>query len=265
MSVRTSTAADALLGITFVRTTIDEAVEAFLREATTHQRPRSYRFINAYSLSIADRDPGYQQLLSSDGCNLPDGRPLTVALNSIHGGTPSFCQVRGPSFFALALDRGRQFGARHALVGGTDELLESLTSEIANRFPGARVALTYSPPFRPLTDSDRVELAQMLARSGANIIWLGLGTPKQDFEATELLRFAPITTASVGAAFDFLAGTKREAPSWVRELALEWLYRLLTEPRRLWRRYFVGNTRFALIIMREWLSTRRKTRQAKTP
>ncbi len=106
-----------------------------------------------------------------------------------------------------------------------------------------------SPPFRPLTEGERAEQDAKIKASGAQVV-CGLGTPKQDLEAQRTCDVVGVTTAAVGAAFDFVAGTKPEAPHWMRRLTLEWTFRLLSEPRRLWRRYLFGNTRFVVMVIR---------------
>jgi N-acetylglucosaminyldiphosphoundecaprenol N-acetyl-beta-D-mannosaminyltransferase len=131
-----------------------------------------------------------------------------------------------------------------------------LKCAIDKRFPGALIVGMISPPFHPLTDAERADQDSAINASDADVVWVGLGTPKQDFEAQRVCDECGVTTVAVGAAFDFVAGTKPEAPNWMRRLSLEWVFRLLTEPRRLWKRYLFGNTRFITIVLKESLRRR---------
>ncbi len=239
-----------LTGIPVSRTTLPDATDELLARAKAHTQPTAYRLVNSYTFALADRVPAYHDLLRNHGVNLPDGRPLVQSLNRLVPGAAGFRQVRGPTFFALCLDRGRRTGVRHFFLGGTDELLASLVRTARDRYPGIVICGTHSPPFRDLADDEVAAQDRAIASAAPDVVWVGLGTPKQDFEAQRLSDALGVTTAGVGAAFDFLAGTKKEAPQWVRRLSLEWLFRLGTEPRRLWRRYLFGNSRFIYLVLR---------------
>jgi len=244
-------ATGALSGIPVERTSLAGAVSELLQDVTTGSVVRTRRFVNAYTFALADKDPAYHALLSGAGVNLPDGRPLVGALNRLDGGAPAFAQVRGPSFFVSCLEQGRERGVRHFFLGGSPELLESLKDAAGQRFPGIQIVGMFSPPFRALTDAERTRQDAEIRASGAQVVWVGLGTPKQDFEARRICDDCGVTTAAVGAAFDYLAGTKSEAPGWMRRMSLEWLFRLMVEPGRLWRRYLFGNARFVAMVLRE--------------
>ena len=234
-------------------TTLTQAADELISRAKSGSRPIAYRLVNSYTFALADQVPAYHNLLRNYGINLPDGRPVVKALNVLRPGIGDFGQVRGPSFFAECLDRGRQSGVRHFFLGGTQGLLESLVAEGSRRYPGIIVCGTYSPPFRELTAAENAVQNQLILAAVPDVVWVGLGTPKQDFEAQRLSEELGVTTAGVGAAFDFVAGSKREAPRWVRQMSMEWCFRLLTEPRRLWRRYLFGNTRFIAMVLRQRL------------
>ena len=243
--------AGSLSGVAVQRTTLSAAVDAFLDGIKDGQAAQAYRLVNSYSLALADKEPEYHRLLSTRGVNLPDGKPVVVALNRIHGKGGRFGQVRGPSFFVAALDRGRARRVRHYFLGASPDTLGQMLAEAQRRYPGLAVAGSVSPPFRPLTHEERQEQDEQIRASGADIVWVGLGTPKQDFEAQRICEQVGIPTAGVGAAFDFLAGSKREAPELLSRLGLEWVFRLATEPKRLWKRYLFGNTRFLKLALRE--------------
>ena len=142
-------------------------------------------------------------------------------------------------------------GPAHYLLGGSGQTLPQLREQIAARWPQARVVGAESPPFRPLTDAEARAQDDRIAASGAQIVWVGLGTPKQDWEVQRLAARLPVVAMAVGAAFDFLAGAKPQAPAWMQRTGTEWLYRLASEPRRLARRYAWGNPRFVYAAVRD--------------
>jgi N-acetylglucosaminyldiphosphoundecaprenol N-acetyl-beta-D-mannosaminyltransferase len=142
----------------------------------------------------------------------------------------------------------------HFFLGSTPDVLDHLTANLEEACPGIRIAGTLSPPFRPLSGEELREIAARIRETGTDALWVGLGSPKQDVVGGELraLDAAPIILC-VGAAFDFVAGAKRRAPEWMRRSGLEWLHRLVSEPRRLWRRYLIGNTRFVAGLVADWV------------
>ena len=135
------------------------------------------------------------------------------------------------------------------LNGGSPETLTALVEAIERRWPGARVVGAESPPFRDLTEEEQEAQDQRIRASGADLVWVGLGTPRQDGEVARLARSVKRPAIGIGAAFDFVAGTRAEAPVWVQRLALEWLFRFASEPRRLWRRYTIGIAGFLLAVL----------------
>ncbi len=147
-----------------------------------------------------------------------------------------------------AMDRGRELGLRHYLHGSTDEVLTVLEAELRRRLPGVDIVGRDAPPFRELTAAEEFALEQRLVGLRPDIVWVGLGTPKQDLFVHHFRHRTPSTFVAVGAAFDFISGAKRQAPVWMQERGLEWVYRLAHEPRRLGRRYLVGNARFVVGI-----------------
>ena len=237
-----------------------DAADDLLWHALDRAVPTTYRLVNAYTLAVASRDTAYERVLLGPGTNLPDGLPLAKVLawtnRDVRVG-----RVRGPSLFEDCLDRGRPLRVRHYLLGGTEETLRRLLGEIERRFPGADIVGCESPPFRVLSDDERIAQCARIRASRAHVVWVALGTPKQDFEALRLMLDAGVTTVAVGAAFDFTAGTVRQAPEWMRRSGLEWGFRLTTEPRRLWRRYLFGNARFIqLAISHVWRARIRANR-----
>lgn len=212
--------------------------------------PRHVHLVNAYTIALASQSDAYSECLQHPAVNLPDGKPLSWA-SMLFGQHPVLRQVRGPQLFLDTFDVGQSSGIKHFLLGSTDEVLLKLRRNLLRQFPEAQIVGIESPPFRALTAAEYAAQDERIAESGAQIIWIGLGTPKQDFEARRLADTTGLLAVAVGAAFDFSAGTVREAPAWMRNAGLEWLFRLLSEPRRLWRRYLFGNAAFIRTVITE--------------
>lgn len=174
----------------------------------------------------------------------PDGQPLVWALRLL--GHSRATRVYGPDLMALFCARAARAGIQMYLYGGrSPEALRLLESRLRDRFEGLRIVGGFSPPYRALSAAERDRIAEEINASGAQIVWVGTGQPKQErwmHEMRPLLH--PPLLVGVGAAFDFHAGIVSQAPAWMQRCGLEWLYRLSREPRRLWRRYATQNPRF---------------------
>jgi N-acetylglucosaminyldiphosphoundecaprenol N-acetyl-beta-D-mannosaminyltransferase len=206
---------------------------------------------NAYTLALADKDERFREVLTSAGLNFPDGKAVVWANQLRHRALDLPAnRVYGPDLFLDVFERGQAVGLRHYLLGSTPEVLAALVENLRSRFPEADIVGSESPPFRTLTDAEQAEQRARIAASGAQVVWVGLGTPKQDWEAARLAAELPLLFVAVGAAFDFVAGTKRQAPTWMQQRGLEWLFRLASEPGRLWKRYLFGNARFVFAAAR---------------
>lgn len=225
----------------------DRALAAASGEAVS--APQTFRFANAWCVVSAAEDPSYRAVLCGPGVNFADGRPIARRLESATSQTG--LQVRGIAFLERVLQEGTPLGVKHYFYGASAKTLAHLAAQLELRFPGASVVGMESPPYASKEELAAATVAERIAATEPNIIWVGLGTPKQDFVALELAKRTGVTTAAVGAAFDFLAGTVREAPVWVRRAGLEWAFRLVLEPRRLWRRYLIGNAKFLRIVSAE--------------
>ncbi|WP_306190776.1 WecB/TagA/CpsF family glycosyltransferase [Streptomyces sp. MK5] len=215
---------------------------------------------NAYTLALADRDPELHGILRAAPLNLPDGQPVVWANRLLHRGTtlpPT--RVYGPDLMLDVFALGRHNGLRHYLLGSTPHVLDALERQLRSRFPEALITGTCSPPFRPLTPREVRRQQEEIRSAEADIVWVGLGTPKQDRWAAELCAALPVVAVAVGAAFDFIAGTKPQAPPWMRRSGLEWAFRLGCEPHRLWRRYLFGNARFLGGVLRQVTGPVRKS------
>ena len=211
--------------------------------------PAQFRFVNSYTMALADYDDSYGRLLRDAGTNFVDGRPLHWVLKARgHGATD---HARGPAVFEEVLRAGQEVGISHFFYGTNPETLELLVRNVQKRFPAIIVVGAYAPDYGPIGDIEMNRIVAEIQRARPDIVWVALGTPKQDFVVGELVGRTGVTAAAVGAAFDFSAGTKRRAPNWMQQTGLEWAFRLLSEPRRLWRRYLWGNTRFSWLALRE--------------
>jgi N-acetylglucosaminyldiphosphoundecaprenol N-acetyl-beta-D-mannosaminyltransferase len=197
----------------------------------------------------ARRDPELLRILNASGLTTPDGMPMVWAGH--RAGVPDMRRVYGPDLMLAVLALATERGWSSYFYGGGPGTPELLAERLTARFPGLRVAGTCSPPFRPLTpDEDRLAV-ERINRSGADLVWVGLSTPKQErWMAAHADRLDAKALLGVGAAFDIHAGLLPQAPSWMQRSGLEWLYRLGREPRRLWRRYLRNNPRFVIEILR---------------
>jgi N-acetylglucosaminyldiphosphoundecaprenol N-acetyl-beta-D-mannosaminyltransferase len=191
------------------------------------------------------------------GLVLPDGQPLVWAMKLL--GHPEASRVYGPELMARYCERAAQSGTRMFLYGGRNQgALVQLALNLRHRYPGVKIVGGYSPPFRDLDDEERSAIAGEINRSRADVVWVGIGQPKQEKWMAQMhdVLDAPVLVG-VGAAFDFHAGLVPQAPTWMQEVGLEWAYRLAHEPRRLWRRYARYNPRFVASFARQYLSRRR--------
>ncbi len=204
----------------------------------------------------AQDDPGFKKILNGSGLTVPDGMPL-VWLSKL-AGRSHVTRVYGPD---LTLAMSRALGERGMSAfyyGGAPGVAEALASNLEGRFPGLRRAGTYTPPFRQLTLEEEREIARLINGSGADIVWVGLSTPKQERWMARLREsLHPPVLVGIGAAFDFLTGRVRQAPRWMQRAGLEWLFRLATEPRRLSKRYLRNNPLFLYYLACEKLGFRR--------
>jgi N-acetylglucosaminyldiphosphoundecaprenol N-acetyl-beta-D-mannosaminyltransferase len=189
-------------------------------------------------------DPGMRRLVNAAEIVTPDGVPLVWGLRRL--GIPGARRVYGPSLTDRICRDAAAEGVPVGFYGGTPQLLESLVSRLTDRHPGLRVALRVAPPFRAPTREEDQQVVAAIRESGVQVLFVGLGCPKQERWMAAHREVLPCAMVGVGAAFDFLAGAKRQAPRFVQTAGLEWLFRLACEPRRLWRRYLIHNPRFAL-------------------
>jgi N-acetylglucosaminyldiphosphoundecaprenol N-acetyl-beta-D-mannosaminyltransferase len=220
------------------------AAARIVRDAVD-RRSCQVHLCNAYTLSLVDRDPELSTALERADLNLADGVP--VALFGRRRG------MRGPVRGSELVGKVARLGSgqvRHYLYGGKEGVAELMADELRRQVPGLEVVGAESPPFTPISEEHLAGLVRRVEDSGANLLWIGLGTPRQDHLVDRLADRLPMPIVPVGAAFDFWSGAVKEAPRLVQGSGVEWVYRLVAEPRRLWRRYLLGNPRFLLSAWR---------------
>lgn len=201
-------------------------------------------------------DDELRRIHNGAGMVTPDGMPL-VWLSHL-AGQREVDRVYGPDLMLALCERSVVRRYRHFLYGGGDGVPELLAQKLQERFPGLEVVGTYSPPFRPLTPEEDQEIIDMIDASGADIVWVGLSTPKQErWMAAHVGRLRAPVLIGVGAAFDFHAGLKKQAPRWVQRSGFEWLFRMLTEPKRLARRYLTNNPKFVRLALEQQLGLKK--------
>ena len=225
------------------------AVESFLGCGHSHV----IQFLACDPTVRAATDGEYARVLNAGDLNIADGLPIALTMG-LKGHTTE--RIAGTESVALLCDAGQQTHLKHYLYGGSQDTIERLRFQLRRLYPGLRLAGTESPRFGIPTDEELAASAASIQAAGTDLLWIGVGTPTQHYVANRLreLDAAPVILC-VGAAFDFVAGTKKRAPKWMQRSCLEWLHRMLSEPRRLSRRYLVGNPRFVAGVAREWLTS----------
>jgi N-acetylglucosaminyldiphosphoundecaprenol N-acetyl-beta-D-mannosaminyltransferase len=231
-----------VLGVEYFIGDLDSATATVLERVRTGRGGYAC-LCGVHGIVTAQHSGSLMGALHEAWLNFPDGAPVAWLMRRMGAGNAH--RVAGPDLMPRVIEAGQEAGLRHYLYGSTPEVLERLEERLRERYPRAVIAGRMSPPFRELDDEEHDRIAAEIAASGADLVWVGLGLPKQD----EWLRrnaalIAPAVGLGVGAAFDFLSETKPRAPKWARDVGLEWLHRLMTEPRRLARRYAVTNTEF---------------------
>jgi N-acetylglucosaminyldiphosphoundecaprenol N-acetyl-beta-D-mannosaminyltransferase len=176
----------------------------------------------------------------------PDGMPLVWALKLL--GFPAATRVYGPDLTPLVLRMAEENRFPVGFYGAAPDVLKRLADNVHKQFPALPVPYTFSPPYRPLTPEEDEEVVKAINNSGVRILFVGLPTPKQELWMAQHRDKIPAVMLGVGAAFDFIAGSKAQAPRWVMRIGMEWFFRLVTEPRRLWKRYLKNNPRFVVLF-----------------
>lgn len=219
-------------------------------------RQRHYVTVTGvHGVMESQADPQLKRIHNEAGMVTPDGMPM-VWLNRL-AGNQAVGRVYGPDLMLAVCEESSLHGWRHFFYGGGDGVADLLADRLKARFPKLDVVGTYCPPFRKLTEEEQAEVVERIDALKPDIVWVGLSTPKQEYwmHAFRPRLEAPVLVG-VGAAFDFHAGLKKQAPAWMQRNGLEWLFRLCTEPRRLWKRYLTNNPRFLWYLLLERFTSR---------
>jgi N-acetylglucosaminyldiphosphoundecaprenol N-acetyl-beta-D-mannosaminyltransferase len=197
--------------------------------------------------------PEFRRMLKTADLVTPDGVPLVWALRAF--GIARARRIYGPDLTIRVLEHAQAHHVRVGLYGASDQTLQLLLNVIRQRWPRVPIVFAHAPPFRPLTAEEDEEIVEAIRQSGAKLLLVGIGCPKQEEWMYVHRHQFNAVMLGVGAAFDFIAGTKPQAPRLLMNLGLEWLFRLVTEPRRLWRRYLRQNPRFVYLLLKQLVAS----------
>jgi N-acetylglucosaminyldiphosphoundecaprenol N-acetyl-beta-D-mannosaminyltransferase len=232
----------------------DRAIETLLETAQPVTQPYSHcvSATGAHGIIEARKNGAFKKHLQDFYLNLPDGMP-GVWVGRIKG-AKDMQRCYGPDVFEAFMTRSAGEPIRHFFCGGKEGVAEALKETSASRFGNRNVTGTFSPPFREMTDQEMNQLAENIHVSGAQVVWIGLSTPKQEIFAARLRQYTNVhLIITVGAVFDFYTGRARQAPRWMQRSGLEWFFRLSTEPRRLAGRYFEIVPKFIWFNIKEFI------------
>lgn len=234
----------AVMGVSYRVSDITSATQAVI-DRVLEGRGGYACLAGVHGIITAQHRPELKRALQQAWANFPDGEPVAWMMRRLGAGDTR--RVAGPDLMPSVIDAGQKHAIRHFLFGSTPEVLADLERRLQKRFPEAKIVGTLSPPFRPLSDAEEAAIVDQILASDAQVVWVGLGLPKQDeWMCRNTARLEPCLAMGVGAAFDFLSGAKQRAPLWMRRHGLEWMHRMGSEPRRLGRRYVSTNSEFVV-------------------
>jgi len=240
-----------ILGVGVSAIAMPDALEII--ESWISRRGHHYVCVaNVHGIMESQHDEDLRRTYNVAGLVTPDGMPL-VWVSRLRG-YPNVRRVYGPDLMLSVCERSVSKQCTHFLYGGEEGVAQKLRLRLEEQFPGLRIVGSHTPPFRKHTAREDEEVVREINDTKPDIVWVGLGTPKQEhWMAAHVDQLTAPVLIGVGAAFDFLAGTKRQAPVWMQKAGLEWSFRLLSEPRRLWRRYLLYNPQFTLLVLLQTL------------
>jgi N-acetylglucosaminyldiphosphoundecaprenol N-acetyl-beta-D-mannosaminyltransferase len=219
---------------------------------------------NVHTMMEGYWNSSYQQIINSSYLSIPDGKPLQVVGRL--KGNKEIARLFGPTVMEHFIDWGRKDNVSHFFFGSSEASLQKLKTAIEDKYPGTRIAGMISPPFRPFDQWDNDKYAEIINKAQADFIWVGLGAPKQErWMSNQYKKINSGVLFGVGAGFDYLAGNTKHAPAWMKNFALEWLYRLVQEPKRLWKRYFTTIPPFIVLALLEVAGVKVKKPAATLP
>jgi N-acetylglucosaminyldiphosphoundecaprenol N-acetyl-beta-D-mannosaminyltransferase len=243
----------SILGMRVDATTYADATSRILSWARAAES-RSVAVATVNNVMEAYDDPSFREVMNGADLVTSDGMPLVWGLRLL--GVPGATRVYGPELTPAVLAAAEESGVAVGFYGSTPDVLDRLLEHVRRRYPRLEVSYRTSPPLSEIDDDEDRRIVDEISRSGCRILFVGLGCPKQERWMAEHRGRVPAVMLGVGAAFDFLAGTKRRAPALMQRLGLEWLFRLASEPRRLWRRYLRHNPRFIVLFGAQVLRSR---------
>ncbi len=246
-----------ILGIGISRITVEESLKR-IGQYIADGRNHYVLACNVHTVMMSQNDDSYRRINNEADIALADGKPLVWAAGLLQ--KAKIIRIPGRELMSSLCDESLKGGYSHYFLGGREPVLHALMDRLKAKCPGLNIAGFYSPPFRPLTREEDARVIQMINESNADIVWVGLGAPKQELWIGEHFGKikAPVMVA-VGAAFDFLAGNVRQAPQWMQKAGLEWLYRFSVDPHRLWRRYVYNNPKFLYLLICQAFGLRKFT------
>lgn len=234
-----------IVGMRVDITNYEDATKRIIAWAQEHES-KSVFASNVHMTMETYDDPEFAQIVNNADLITPDGMPLVWALQSL--GSRNASRVYGPTLTLDVCQAAAKTGIKIALYGGTNESLGAFTDFLQERFPGINIVCQISPPFRSLTMDEDTSYTNTIIDSGAQVLFVGIGCPRQENWIAKHQGKIPAVMLGVGAAFDFHSGRVKQAPPWMQKTGLEWLFRLIMEPRRLWKRYFKHNPRFLFLF-----------------
>ena len=237
-----------IMGVNVAITNLDETT-ALICDKIEEWRGEYICVANVHTTVTAYEDYSYRDIQNNAVMVLPDGAPLSAYCREHH--FEKACRVTGPDLMKYFLETAGENRYRHFFYGSTQETLDAMRRHFEKDYPDLQICGMYSPPFRELTEEEDLSIIQRINDARADFVWVGLGAPKQEIWMNHHQGRIQALMIGVGAAFDYEAGNIKRAPRWMQEHSLEWLYRLLQNPKRLFKRYLVTNSKFLLWKFRQ--------------
>ncbi len=237
----------SILGVNIAITNMREVIN-FITDNIGDLSGKYICVSNVHTTVMSYDSPEYKNIQNTAAIRLPDGRPLSLVQK--RRGHKEAKRVTGPDLMQTLFEEASSNKLRHYFYGSTEETLAILEKKLKEDFPNIEIVGMYSPPFRSLTEEEDQEIIKNINASKPDIVWVGLGAPKQEKWMYEHMDKVTGLMVGVGAGFDFLAGNIKRAPKWMQKCSLEWLYRLLQDPKRLFTRYMKTNFKFIWLILR---------------
>lgn len=222
-------------------------------DLATQKKPSYVCFGSVHMAIEAKKSKAFFEKVNSADLLLPDGKPIAVACGLLHHKKQE--RICGPDFTPAILEKANEKKLSVFIYGSTEDVINAAKEKIAMDYPAVNFAGAISPPFRKLTNDEISHDIETINRSGAHLVFVALGCPKQEEWAADYSEKINAVILAVGAAIPFLAGIQKRAPSWMQNMSLEWLYRLAQEPGRLFKRYLYTNSYFMVLLSREWIKS----------